>query len=555
VRATWQAASTIERATFLFLIVASYPLAIITYNHLGEDAYISFRYARNFAEGHGLVFNIGHREEGYSNLLWVIILAAGKFIGISFEVFSRLASLIFISMGMCAAWWGGRRLLAEDAPAWLRLWPAAGLLLHPLLRYHSDRGLETVAIAVCVGISALVLAGGGGLWIAGSFGAMVALLRPEGIGFALCLVPVAMATASGDWRARVMQGLRYAALPLGAFATQMIFRKLYYDAWLPNTVVAKRHGDPGAWRDLATWVLSSGGLPIVAALGALRGIILERFRALSIGVLCIFIASIAFQLFAGKLINEGWRYISPAFVATIFGTWIFVGIIANRLHFNAAAKLLGGLTIVLTAVLFSQKPEPGKDRWFEGNRDALRSRMHVRFLEFVRRPELGFYWSWYFGKECFINAEAGRWARANLPPKATIAGDQLGQLGYFGGEEQQFLDLLGLMDKRIARFGATPEEIIARNPEYFVLFCFADDVFWPRDLRGKPMVASVRDLMAHPEIQARWHPAVVLESRETLTHANFTVWERGPAEDPTRVEPIGLTTAEFERRWRVLERE
>jgi hypothetical protein len=69
------------------------------------------------------------------------------------------------------------------------------------------------------------------------------------------------------------------------------------------------------------------------------------------------------------------------------------------------------------------------------------------------------------------------------------------------------------------------------------------------------MVASVRELMSHPEIQARWHPSVVLESRESLTHANFTVWERGPATAPPRVEPIGLTTAEFERRWRVLERE
>lgn len=554
-KATWLAASPKERAAFLFLVLISFPLAIIAYNHLGEDAYISFRYARNFADGHGLVFNHGQREEGYSNLLWVIILAVGKIVGISFEFFSRFASLLFIAGGMAVAWWGAHRMLDASSPAWVRLWPVAALVFHPLLRYHSDRGLETVAISVCVGIAAIALAAGGSLVVAGIFSAMAALLRPEGIGFALCLVPVAFIGVPGTWRERVRRGAIYAAIPLAAFGAQMLFRKFYYDAWLPNTVVAKRHGDPGAWRDLVTWTLSSAGMPILAVIGAIRGMRTERFRALGTSVLCIFFACALFQLYAGKLINEGWRYISPAFIATIFGTWIFMAGFAERSEYSLRAKFAGALILFASVILISQKPVPGKERWFEGNRDALRSRLHVRVIEFIRRPEVGFYWSWYFGEECFINAEAGKWVRANLPPKATIAGDQLGQLGYFGGEEQQFLDLLGLMDKRIARFGASPEEIMNRNPEYFVVFCFADDSFWPSNLRGKPMVASVRELMAHPEIQARWHPAVVLESRETLTHANFTVWERGPATGPPRVEPIGLTTAEFERRWRVLERE
>src|SRR5262245_40897395 len=42
------------------------------YSFLCDDAFISFRYAHNFAHGHGLVFNPGHeRVEGYSNFLWV----------------------------------------------------------------------------------------------------------------------------------------------------------------------------------------------------------------------------------------------------------------------------------------------------------------------------------------------------------------------------------------------------------------------------------------------------------------------------------------------------
>lgn len=41
-----------------------------------DDAYISLQYARNLAEGRGLVFNPGERVEGFSNPLWVFLLSA-----------------------------------------------------------------------------------------------------------------------------------------------------------------------------------------------------------------------------------------------------------------------------------------------------------------------------------------------------------------------------------------------------------------------------------------------------------------------------------------------
>ena len=40
-----------------------------------DDAYISFRYAKNLAEGNGLVYNIGQRVEGYTNFLWTLLIA------------------------------------------------------------------------------------------------------------------------------------------------------------------------------------------------------------------------------------------------------------------------------------------------------------------------------------------------------------------------------------------------------------------------------------------------------------------------------------------------
>jgi len=50
--------------------------------HTVDDAYISFRYARHFAEGLGLVYNPGERIEGYTNFLWTVILGLAIRLGL-----------------------------------------------------------------------------------------------------------------------------------------------------------------------------------------------------------------------------------------------------------------------------------------------------------------------------------------------------------------------------------------------------------------------------------------------------------------------------------------
>ncbi|TFH46898.1 MAG: hypothetical protein E4G94_01390, partial [ANME-2 cluster archaeon] len=44
------------------------------YSATPDDAYISFRYIKNFVEGNGLTYNVGEYVEGYSNALWVILI-------------------------------------------------------------------------------------------------------------------------------------------------------------------------------------------------------------------------------------------------------------------------------------------------------------------------------------------------------------------------------------------------------------------------------------------------------------------------------------------------
>ena len=121
---------------------------------LTDDAFISFRYARNLLEGHGLVFNPGERVEGYSNFLWVLELAAlwGVF-GLRPEHTAPWLSVAFTAGTLAAMLWWAARLpsLSPDTPLGGRLhrglvgWMALGLVCSSatFAVWTSGGGLET----------------------------------------------------------------------------------------------------------------------------------------------------------------------------------------------------------------------------------------------------------------------------------------------------------------------------------------------------------------------------------------------------------------------------
>ncbi len=86
-----------KKVIYGFLIVLSISFMVICQNHkfIQDDAYISFRYVQNFVDGNGLVFNIGEKVEGYTNLLWVLILSVFVFLKMNIETISRILSMLF----------------------------------------------------------------------------------------------------------------------------------------------------------------------------------------------------------------------------------------------------------------------------------------------------------------------------------------------------------------------------------------------------------------------------------------------------------------------------
>jgi len=543
------------------LLLAFLLLALVTYSHLGEDAFISFRYARNLAEGHGLVFNEGDRVEGYSNLLWVLATVPFELLGIRIDIGARVLSTGLFSALIAGGWWAARRLSHVEDPWWVVWWLPLALAVEPLLHYHDDRGLETVPYAAILGGAILVIGAGGSILFAAILAAMATLTRPEGIGFALALLPAVAARElwrpglrprdPAAWRPLLL----FAAIPAGAFLAQLAFRLFYYGEWVPNTMIAKRASGLG-YGPVLSYTASRTGVPVIGFVGALLALRSEKLRPLAVATLGMGAAAVLFQLRAGSLLNEGFRYLVPLFVPSVIGVWLLVAFIAERLEIHRGASTARTIAAMVTLLVFLPMPftiyREGS-ALFRGNTDAPRSRFHARLIE-KETWDLGERVSWYLHEPIFINAEAGRWVANNLPSGAVIAGDQLGQFGYYAGRGQTVLDLMGLMDRDIARRGLSVQYLGLRRPHYLVAESALDTDFWPREWRLKPTVPSLRPVFDDPEFAKLYRPRWLLKARLSFSQVGFMVYVRRDLDDGRPLEEvfIGVEEAEFERRWRVL---
>lgn len=76
---------------FLLIIILIFVLHAVYLNCVFEDAFISFRFAKNLADGYGLRWNTDEAPvEGYTNFLWVLISAFVLKFGIYLPRFSQI---------------------------------------------------------------------------------------------------------------------------------------------------------------------------------------------------------------------------------------------------------------------------------------------------------------------------------------------------------------------------------------------------------------------------------------------------------------------------------
>ena len=239
---------------------------------LCDDAFISFRYAENLAQGNGLVFNPGEHVEGYTNFLWTVLLAGGIRLGLAPEALSTTLGLLAFAGTTLVLAAAGRRTAGAGDRAWV---PAAALCWLGLghARLFATSGLETslFTLLFTAGAVLAIQAERPRHWVSlGLVAALATLTRPEG--GLLLLATAAVAGTSGPGRGRaLLLGLGPAAALLGPWVA---WKLSFYGDLLPNTWHAKAGGG-ASWTQgaryvglyLRTWPLVGAGA--VALVGLL----------------------------------------------------------------------------------------------------------------------------------------------------------------------------------------------------------------------------------------------------------------------------------------------
>jgi hypothetical protein len=242
----------LNRPYFLLLaLCAGLILHAVYLTAIPEDAHITFRFARNLAQGHGFVWNIGEPPiEGFTTFLWVLIAAAGFKAGVDvFLLMQAIGAVAAVGTMILSFECARRRMGASN---WVALVPCALLAAAGPLAYWASSSMEmtTFGFFLLFGVFSYLshLQRHSWRWLLASSLSLclASLLRPEG---PLVFVVLAGLAVTVFWsRTRRARGshllwvLVY-VLPLAVF---FAWRLNEFGDPLPNTFYQKTGG--GFWQ-------------------------------------------------------------------------------------------------------------------------------------------------------------------------------------------------------------------------------------------------------------------------------------------------------------------
>ena len=434
-----------RRAAWLLPAVVALAARVLTGPHPIDDAYITFRYARNLADGLGLVYNPGEWVLGTTTPLWALVLSAAYRLGLTdlpwdATVISAVcdAVTVMLILRLCRSlgWWPRGASLVGLAWA-----------INPMSVAFATGGMET-SLFVLMALAALSLAASRRHFAVATFLAGLAtLVRPEGGLLAATLV---------GWTWLVERKLSWTSLaapiaaagPIGAAGLVFFLR---YGSPLPHSIAAKSvaYEPAGPFDNLLVLILQAG-LPgwstyILAALPTAASVILVLFGLSSFVLLgrhaVVWMQSkrVAWQPFA-------------VFALLYIGFYAIVGLRGVRL-FNwyllpiepfyllaAAAGLarLGSMRSSLIAGVLLLWQLPAID-W---------QRPPLPTGETLLREQMLF--------------NVGASLAQSLSPDAVIAAPEIGALGF--SSNLRILDTVGLVSPSALRYyPLPPEQLITDN--------------------------------------------------------------------------------------------
>ncbi|PKK84913.1 MAG: hypothetical protein CVT49_01800 [candidate division Zixibacteria bacterium HGW-Zixibacteria-1] len=406
---------------FLVSILIFLIFSAVFWSYSIDDAFVTFRYAENFADGHGLTFNPGDRPvEGYSNFLWLLILSLAYLIGLPTYFTAKILGVAcFLMAGI--VWY---RNLSGDDREFLWLAPLF-FLANPYTAFWAVSGLE-------LGLYALILA----LLAVGVIKRaywsyfmlpLLILIRPEG--FVIAIVIIIAGWFEGLLKKEIQW--KYYIFALGiiilTFGLLIVFRMSAFGYPMPNTFYVKStlaiHGFLRLVKGMI-YYLPLAFLFMIAMYKIFRNL---RNNGGYLFYATVFLAMALINCLADAIMNFHFRYLIaflPFFLLTAF--YGLNHLKAEKI--KVAAIILSAVSILIPTIPVYASVVQERKIW--GAQKNL--------IEFVNRQ----------------------------PEQIRISLTDVGRIPYY--TKARYNDIWGLVSADIGHEGFNPLREYMRFPDYFV---------------------------------------------------------------------------------------
>jgi len=534
-------------AVAAILLAGLYAWHSLVVHYVSDDGFISLQYAKNLLRGNGLVYNPGERVEGYTNFLWVVLVAGVNRL-LPWTTLPDVAETLGIVCGavtvvvVCRFAW----IVWAQQRRWFGLLAGAFLACHSGFAAWGTGGLETTLLALLlfVGASTYVwfLRTGRRFIAVPCWFALATMTRPDaGALFAATAIHAFARERRLGVPLRRTRLVAFVAVFAVIYLPYFAWRLAYYGYPLPNTFYAKVGGDVHQYFRGVGYLLGYARvygvvvfLPAVLLLLRRNRAVWRDYLALLVvvyGACIVFVGGdgLAFYRFVAfiapliyLLVAEGfadlyertarWR-MAPAWTRPV----ALVGAISASLLLTAQQSLLPLLV-------------PGTHRWLEPQSG----------LSF---PGVGSDHAYRWFDNYFVDrqAAAARWLEAHARKDAVVASTPAGSIAYHM-DHLRVIDMLGLTDAHIAhgtsatgkgRAGHEKGDgayVLSRAPDYILLGNVAvlPEPIGDAEMPGKLVQKSEREIWASPEFHEKYERVTVkLDDRGIFRY--FTFFRRKPA--------------------------
>lgn len=397
-------------------------------NYISDDGYIYFRYARNFADGHGPTYNAGgERVEGYMSILWLLALAAASKLGLNLPDTAKVLGLVLaiaslaLLYPLARALPGGERYPLAPMLAGLALAAASPVALWTFAGMETPLLILLLILGVYLHLREDSSRPGPVPW-SGIVFALAMMARPEAglIAAVSGVFKLAALVDSGARRGRILRFCLWAAMVVLLYGAYFLWRYDYYGYLLPNTFYAKVSANRFSFDRGLSYLFDRGGETGGLLLAAALTVYVTQTRPLrpALYLAAVIAAWLAGVVFAGGDSLLAGRLIVPVLPFAFLGASLGGLRLLHSADGPARRPAVAASSVILAAVILTVLYPSTRNGVFS-ERWAVDARSYV-----------------------------GRWLADNVPPDTRIAVTPAGAIPYYS--RLPAIDMLGLNDTHIA---------------------------------------------------------------------------------------------------------